>query len=78
MLFAPPSLNRPTWNTATVVEPKEYVSGSSSVWWKFWVVVYGSVLTVVIGTLANAVDAMARTAPMTATTSVARPSKLLV
>src|SRR5262250_2168573 len=24
---------RPTWNTATIVEPLEKVSGSTSVWW---------------------------------------------
>src|SRR2546426_742414 len=33
MLSDPPSVNRPVWWTATVVEPKEKVSGSSSVWW---------------------------------------------
>ena len=29
----PPSENRPTWKVATTVEPKEAVSGSTSVWW---------------------------------------------
>ncbi len=31
MLVAPPFRNRPTWNVATIVEPNEKVSGSTSV-----------------------------------------------
>src|SRR6266704_5864782 len=33
MAQAPPSKTRPTWKVATMVEPFEYVSGSTSVWW---------------------------------------------
>src|SRR5882672_580200 len=29
----PPSKTRPTWKVATIVEPLEKVSGSTSVWW---------------------------------------------
>ena len=29
----PPSKTRPTWKVATMVEPFEKVSGSTSVWW---------------------------------------------
>src|SRR5262245_8658650 len=30
---APPSKMRPTWKVATIVEPFEKLSGSTSVWW---------------------------------------------
>src|SRR5258706_15941033 len=33
MSHAPPSKTRPTWKVATIVEPLEKVSGSTSVWW---------------------------------------------
>src|SRR5436309_678905 len=33
MAQAPPSEIRPTWKVATIVEPFEYVSGSTSVRW---------------------------------------------
>src|SRR5712691_1002122 len=33
MAQLPPSEIRPTWKVATMVEPFEYVSGSTSVWW---------------------------------------------
>ncbi len=32
----PPSKTRPTWKEATMVEPLENVSGSTSVWWNVW------------------------------------------
>src|SRR5437867_3985956 len=73
MLFAPPLVNRPVWWVATIVEPNEKVSGSSSTWWKLVVFVYGSLLTVVTGTpLANAVVAMARTRPTAQRITAAR------
>jgi len=53
---APPSRNRPVWNAATTVVPKENVSGSTSVAWKLPVLVNGSVLIVVTETLARAND----------------------
>jgi hypothetical protein len=31
MSDAPPSQNRPTWSVATIVEPKETLSGSTAV-----------------------------------------------
>ena len=74
MSLAPPSGKRPVWNTPTTVEPNENVSGSSSVWWKLLVFVYGSVLTWVTGT-ANAGSARAIDPPMTTANTADRTMK---
>src|SRR5437763_1953592 len=58
---------RPTWKAATIVEPFEKVSGSTSVWWLVvfdalqvaWV--KGSVLMVVVAARAIITDDKART-----------------
>src|SRR5947208_12946363 len=54
MFDEPPSVNRPTWNADTTVDPNENVSGSTSV--RCWLVVllYGSLLTWTRATLAAA------------------------
>jgi hypothetical protein len=62
MSVEPPSKNRPTWNADTTVEPFENVSGSSSVACWLVVLVKGSLLTRVSGTLAAAGDASTRNA----------------
>src|SRR5712692_1773690 len=45
---------RPTWKAETMVEPKEKVSGSTSVWCWLVLLVYGSLLIWTVGTLAKA------------------------
>src|SRR5215475_10584399 len=73
---APPSKMRPTWNTATIVEPLEKVSGSTSVWWlvvadaAHVACVNGSVLST-SGTAADAAGAEARIPPTTAVAATA-------
>src|SRR5690349_5915418 len=45
MLEDPPSKKRPTWKAETMVEPKEKVSGSTSVACWLVLLVYGSLLS---------------------------------
>src|SRR5919197_110412 len=62
MSDAPPLKKRPTWYAATTVEPKAKVSGSTSVACWLVVLVNGSALTRVSGTLARAGAAQALSA----------------
>src|SRR2546427_9262279 len=76
VLSDPPLENRPVWKTETIVDPYANVSGST---WVLWytselVFVYGSSLTVVSGTFANATLASARTARIATDTAASRRS----
>src|SRR2546430_14237744 len=74
MFDEPPPNTRPTWKVETIVEPKLYVSGSTSVLCCACASVYGSALTRVVATLAADAELAvnSRTAPTAATTSAGR------
>jgi hypothetical protein len=54
ILEAPPSVKRPDWMAATMVEPNENVSGSTIVWCWLVLLVYGSLLIWTMETAAKA------------------------
>jgi hypothetical protein len=74
MLAAPPSNMRPTWNAETMVEPKENVSGSTSVLCWLIALVYGSELICKRVVLAAAVDAKVTVSTTAPATALRRPT----
>jgi len=64
----PPSVKRPDWNADTMVLPDENESGSTCVACWLVVLVKGSELILVSGTLARTGDAPMATAPTAAAT----------